>query len=559
MTRRLPLRHRGSSLVVTLTTVAALSFMAAYTLIRSAPRVRMAYQNCAWQEARIAAEAGIDAAMNDLLLNATGFQPGKWTGWKEEKPPASTTAVPGTLLGSVIQTVENTTTTLSDSGVPGGSLLITTTNALNNLLGGVLSQGSTAGGTSTGGVTASAPLYLDNVRLTAITGIPTEMDIRLWALEPVANPSARWFRIRCMATCALPPGADDPPAALDGHLRRLSLRGIRPSLRRDDAGAPTTIPLPNVSRTVEVLVEPILSFELALWTNDSITLPYSGKWNVDSFDSTDPMKSGVNGAYPGRGAPQIQANGSIASGSPHTPDSPYGVTIAANGAIVRGAAATDGGDDPATKQPENISGAAGIDPDRIHDNFSRRMIPLVRPSGDFLPAPKSGVFVTGTKDAPTIYSVRGNLGDFQIAAPKTGTGAVVIMVDGSLETTKPLSIPPTVVAVLFVRGNMTFRDNVNSAGGDSNRASHLLIFGDGTDYQRQTLRAFGPASVCAAFYGPRTDVTLDGSVHWIGSLNAHSFRVSGGGDGGIHYDESLATVGPIIGFRIARYIEDVRE
>jgi hypothetical protein len=33
----------------------------------------------------------------------------------------------------------------------------------------------------------------------------------------------------------------------------------------------------------------------------------------------------------------------------------------------------------------------------------------------------------------------------------------------------------------------------------------------------------------------------------------------GGGAGGFHYDESLAIVGAPIGFRIARYVEDVRE
>jgi len=33
----------------------------------------------------------------------------------------------------------------------------------------------------------------------------------------------------------------------------------------------------------------------------------------------------------------------------------------------------------------------------------------------------------------------------------------------------------------------------------------------------------------------------------------------GGGTGGFHYDEALGTVGLPIGFRIVRYVEDVRE
>ena len=84
--RRLPAwlpRTAGSTLMVTLVTLAALSMMAAYTLRRVMPGMATAHQNVAWQEARVAAEAGVDIAMNDLLLNATGFQPGAWTGWQE--------------------------------------------------------------------------------------------------------------------------------------------------------------------------------------------------------------------------------------------------------------------------------------------------------------------------------------------------------------------------------------------------------------------------------------------------------------------------------------------
>ncbi len=38
-----------------------------------------------------------------------------------------------------------------------------------------------------------------------------------------------------------------------------------------------------------------------------------------------------------------------------------------------------------------------------------------------------------------------------------------------------------------------------------------------------------------------------------------SFEMLGGGTGGFHYDEALGVVGAPIGFRIARYVEDVRE
>ena len=54
-------------------------------------------------------------------------------------------------------------------------------------------------------------------------------------------------------------------------------------------------------------------------------------------------------------------------------------------------------------------------------------------------------------------------------------------------------------------------------------------------------------------------VGLDGDVDWIGSLTACDFTVRTGGDGGLHYDEALGPFGPPISYRIARYVEDVRE
>ncbi len=531
-------RQGGGALIVTLATVTALSFLAAYTLTRAAPRLRMAYQNAAWQEARVAAEAGIDSAMNDLILNATGFHTGTWPGWKQESPPGTATPPLIGLLGQVLST---------------------TTNTLTDLLGGILNISLRSSTSAVTTVNTAAPIYLDNIRLSASTGIPTEVDIRLWALEPEANPNIHWFRIRCMATCELPPGAGATPANLDAHLRRFSLKNVRPSLRKDDPGKPSTIRLPNVSRTIEVLVEPIHSYELALWTGQSMSLPHSGSWNIDSFDSTDPTKSGPGGIYPGRGSAKLQMNGHIASSASSPFGSPAGPVIAANGTKVSGAVTTDGGDDPETKEHENVSGAAGINPARIHADFNRQMIPLPRPAGKFLPPPPNAVFATGSESAPKIYSIHGSLTDLHFSPPAKGTGCVVLMIDGNLDLAKPLTIPPSVIAILFVRGQITFRANVNSGPGNSNLANHLLIFGDSDAYQPQVLRAEGSSSICAAFYGPRTEVTLDGKVDWIGSLSALTFRVDSGGSGGIHYDESLAGIGPVIGYRIARYIEDVRE
>lgn len=525
---------------MTLGCLASLSLVAAYTFARVMPRVHMAHQNAAWQEARVAAEAGIDSAINDLQLNATGFSPGAWTYWQETPAKPGDNSKPfkeSQPLAPVVALLKNVIDLLS----------------LDDLLG----LGSPAKPPAEPVVTTRS-IYLDNIKVSASSGLPAEMNIQMWALEPSSNPHARWYRIRSMATCPLPPITYQAPAKLDAVLRRLSLRGVRPSLKKDDVGTVSTIPLPNVSRTVEVLAEPILSFELALWSNERVSLPQMGQWNVDSFDSSDQKKS-ASGKYPGRGSAQAQANGNIASGFERSFDSLYGESVNANGVSVSGAIATNGGDDPNTPGHENVVGAINLDPKRIYSDFQRRMTPLARPAGEFSPPPADGTFVTGPVEAPTIYSVHGSLEQVRIQSPGLGKrGAVVILIDRNLDLAGPMIIPPSVTAVVFVRGDVTFRDNVNAGPWNSNRAGQLLLFGDSTGPFRQTIRTEGKISVYAALYAPNADVQLDGQTSWMGSIAATTFQATSG-DGGLHYDEALATLGPTVGFRIARYIEDVRQ
>ncbi len=535
MTPRLPLR--GSTLIVTLVTLTALSMMAAYTLVRVMPRIRMAYQNAAWQEARVAAEAGIDMAMNDLLVNASAGKSGAFPGWQPEAVPASG----------------------GNAAPPGLLAKLTTATGLQLLK--VQNKLARKAAAANLAVTSTAPIYLDNVKVSATGGVNSEVDVRLWGLTPVAAPHSQWFRIRSMATVALPPRAVDVPANLDALLRRFSLRSVRPSLRKDTAGKASTIGLPNVSRTVEALVEPIYAFELGIWSGHSLVLSSTGAWNVDSFDSSDPLKSNA-GLYPGRGNQLTQANGSVANGQARPFGSLYGPLIAANGTEVRGAVATNGGDDPNTTEHENVSGALRIDPARIRHDFDRAMPMIARPSVPVvLPPPTAGAsFVPGPETAPTVYLVPGSLTQLRITAPADKSNAgIIVMIDGDLDLAGPLIIPPTVTALLYVRGNITFRDNVNSGPWNSNQATQLLIFGDNPTPGGQSLQALGAISVAAAFYGPMATISLDGLSTWIGSVAGYDFRVSGGGDGGLHYDEALATAGPPISFRISRYIEDVRE
>jgi hypothetical protein len=513
----------GSTLFVTLSTLTALSLLAAYTLQRVTPKFHEAYQTAAWQEARLAAEAGVDAAMGDLIRNAAGPAPGTWNGWKQNS---------GGIVGPVLAGALNTV------------------NSLLSLL--------------SGSVTVSQPVFLDNLKVSAASGIPTEVDVQLWALQPSASPQRRWFRIRSMATCALPAAAYKAPGKLDSSLRRLTLRNRRPQLKKDDVGAASTLPTPSASRIIEVLVEPILPFELAVWTNESLSLGTSGSWGVDSYDSRDPAKSNPDGTYPGRTSPKVQENGSVASNGGRPATSLYGPLIAANGARVRGVVATHGGDDPTTDAHENVAGSAALDSARIRDDFCREMNPVARPTGGLplLPRLWGGAFPAGTESIPARYTVSGTLGGFRVAPRPAGQkGAIIIMVNGDLDVRdEDIVIPPNVTAQLYVRGNIDFHNHMINAGdGSSRRPGQLQIYGEDSGLQRRTLRAFGASAICAAFYGPTYEVQLQGAIEWCGAIAARSFEMLGGDNGGFHYDEALGLLGPPISFRIARYVEDVRE
>ena len=518
----------GGVLLMTLSTLAALTLLAAFTLQRVSPKFQAAHQAAAWQEARLAAEAGVDAALGDLLKNATGPTPGTWPGWKQE------------------------------NGAPAGSLLSDLLNPLTNILNALLG----GGGSGTAATSPSGPIFLDNVNISAAGGTLTEVDVQLWALRPT-DSRRYWFRIRSMATCGLPPAAYKTAEKLDVPLRRLSLRQLRPQLQKDDVGDPMGVPAPSASRVVEVLVEPILPFELALWTDRSLSLGTSGTWGVDSYDSRDPQKSAPAGTYPGRTSPKIQENGSVASNRGRPAESLYGSLISANGARVRGVVATNGGDDPATGDHENVAGAIALNPARVRDDFFREMKPLARPStAAAWEPPIFGLpFVSGPDSAPTQYLVTGNLESLSIdARPTTTRRAVIIMVNGDLNIRENVTVPPNVTVVIYVRGNIDFHDHaINTDADSSNRPGQLQIYGEDSGRDFRTLRANGSAAISAAFYGPTYEVLLSDNVDWCGSIASRSFEMLGGGTGGLHYDEALGVVGPPISFRIARYIEDVRE
>jgi hypothetical protein len=281
---------------------------------------------------------------------------------------------------------------------------------------------------------------------------------------------------------------------------------------------------------------------------------------VDSYDSRDPNKSTPDGQYPGIDSSKTQSNAAIANNAVRPVDSLYGPLVALNGSAVHGAVATNGGDDPATTDHENVSGATKIDPSQVRDDFYRDLPFFSRPvAGLLLPPPDPGKpFVAGTVSEPKVYLVTKNLQAFTVVPESDKEpGALTIAVDGNLDVPDgTISIPSNVAATIYVRGNVDFHNSSINVGG---KPEQLQIYGEDAQGAPRTLKAFGDASITAAFYGPQYDVRLMDNVVWYGAVAARSFEMLGGGKGGFHYDEALGMVGAPIGFRIARYIEDVRE
>src|SRR5262249_33060483 len=157
-------------------------------------RFQMASQAAAWQEARLAAESGIDVALADVSKNATGAAGGAWTGWKQEK-----NGIIGPAVASTLSLVNSLLTQLLGGSVKG-----------------------------TSPVRISPPIFLDNLQVVSPGNRPTSVDVQLWAVYPTPSPYYRWYKLRSMATCALPPTTGSVYDSFEAMVRRYSLHSIRP-------------------------------------------------------------------------------------------------------------------------------------------------------------------------------------------------------------------------------------------------------------------------------------------------------------------------------------------
>ena len=493
-------RRAGSTLFIAVMTIALCSIVIATYLQTLMPKFRSAHQAMAWRESLQAAEAGVNHALTELNTMAAANSDSSNYPWA---------AKGWSLIDALFS--------LNGERILDAALLPVLGSSSNSSV--------------------------------------ANLSIDVYTRQPTA-PYHPWFRIRSTGQSALPDRLLSGDRR-DGRLRRMKLSA-------KEAGKSS----PFVKRTVEAIVKPRHRFSRAITTVADLSLGNSSNWTVDSFDSSNPDKSdagtSAGGIYPADPTKRLE-NGNIASARTLPAESPYGELIDGNGARVHGQVQTSGGDNPGTVERENVTGNFNMDQSRIRDDFDDYIPPPPTPSWPVsLPPPiANGSFLAGTESVPLRYTVFGNLGSFQVLpAPPGTTGYIEILVKGNLNigsgNSAEIIIPPNVKAMVYVQGNVDFGNGmVNTGTGSSKVASHLTVFGLSTS-PSASYRASGNTEQALTFYGPNYDVDLNGTVKSTGAMVSKSFRISGGGNGGFHYDEVLGLSGDIMGWVLVSYFEDTR-
>jgi len=501
--------HRnGSAFVAAIICITVLALIAGQTLRMVTSRLQTAHRSGAWNEALVAAEAGVDLTIADI----TGLLPDVRLSAQEGIALGTPTIPPNILSSLSINangvnlsqgiTLSYQATTLTHGGE--GSGQATTTMSIDVLpLSSVLN-----------GAFGSNALDLGNL-LSTLTN-PTSL---------LANgPDLRLIQLRSRGTVPLSGPRRADPEKLDNQLRRPSL--VWDSTTQARATRPT------VSREVEVLLRPVLPFQNAIATTGNFSASAPGAV-FDSFNSLTPLTS-TNGRYDA--AKRLQ-NGDLSIGG----------AASALGGNVHGDVRVGGS---AIPSGATITGTS-------ETNHSERLPVLRTPTWSpttFLPTDITGTsdVTAGSLGLPARVKVGNISGTLRVNRGLLNLGThVEIWITG--DVTGGIEIASGIHAKIYVQGQV--RMNANRLVNGSNRAANMQIYGIGDD------PASGPrgfeingTNLAAAIYMPTHHVILNGSGDFSGAIAGASFTATDAIK--VHFDEALAlNVGPVLRYAIASYIE----
>ncbi len=308
--------------------------------------------------------------------------------------------------------------------------------------------------------------------------------------------------------------------------------------------------LPQVTRSIEVLAQPLSASIFTRALVDKNYMSMSGGAYTDSFDSTDASKS-TNGQYDQSKRTRHGDIASNASGSLSNLRSSY----------VYGNASSNGG---VIANTQNVQGT-------VYNNFSTTIAPVAKPTLSTIAStpttvynPPAAVTLTaGTAAAPANYklaaiNVSNGANPLILAAPSPGQDSYInIWVTGAITTSGSGFIKqmPGVHATIWVEGDVT----VSGAAFDNENgyASYLQINGVTPASGTNKWTVSGDATFVGVVNAPSYALTVSGAGNYMGALIMLNATISGAA--GYHYDESLGKLGGGggLGFKVASWIEDI--
>jgi len=544
----------GSTLLVSLFTIVFLSGVLAMTLQGVSSRYWTSFQASSWQEALYAAEAGADIAMLEMRKSksndATAF-----SGWSVVKTDGSPSPTAPGIVGLL----------------PDDKLSITTTYA---------------GHAGEGNGTLTAKIVIDAPATLKASGV-------------------QWYRVRSTGIAALPGPPRVSPDKLDNLLRRLSL-----------VTKPTGVTVPSATRTVECIAKPSSLFSQALMSEVQIRNDGSGLV-VDSFDSADPNKS-TDGNYD---PAKRQSNGDIGSNAfPIKHDKTFDLNIKNdyvfgsvwnNYSNIKGVSPSyfDGvGDHPSSNTNSLIKTDGNAIPTGVVGTNTYRDLPRITAPNWHAPDRNLGTLDTKDPDqtvssdpsAPTrvvASSVNLTKDTFIFKLPSGATdGYAEMWVQGDMHMKDGgmIQVEPGVHLTVYFQGDIKIEDSKMGAGFDvqSDKAADLVLLGvEQSDPSKKNADTYGTdiytpykatgnivlkdADLIASLYAPDHNLVIDvagaakrlhtnqgngrtrlqSGVDIYGSFVARTIHAKGPAN--FHFDEELATAGPMTDVAYVTWYEDV--
>ncbi len=477
-------RADGGTLLVALSTIAALSVIAGGLALSLTRRTQTAARAASWHEALVAAESSTDLAVAEIrrVLPATiGAPSSAWSGW--------------TSSTGVLPVAKQIPTGLVLSCAPPP-----------------LVHGGEGNTTTTALVTVEAPVGF---------------------VYPLGS-SYSWLRVRGVGTATLPGHRQAALTKFDTALRHYAFARER----SDIVGRPNrAVATPEVSRAVEVIVRPVLPFEQALLSVGAFSGTNTSSF-VDSFDSTNLTKS-TSGLY--------DSNKQQKNGSAYT----LGTSFTFAGKIY-GDAGTSGG---TLTKTASISG-------NVNNSFYQAPVPIATPPWGATASTTNSHSSNATSNltaglsasSPARYQIGSTSGKLNISGDPLLPTYIEIYVTGDLSG--KLSIPAGVQVSIYAAGSVQL--DAADIDNRNNRASSLQIYGIQPAAGASPSVSFNLGKdLYASVYAPGHALHVTGSGQVIGALVAKSVDISAAMQ--LHYDEVLARgVGPVIDYKAASWIEDVR-